>query len=120
VRVRRGGLVGEDGGGCRWAGVSGGGEDGLLLWGKGASRLCVCVWGGGGWVVPVSSRAMYATPLSLLIGRPLRLLPPLLDGADLCRALWGGGELDPTSNVGWGVVSHLRPAPGALCSRDGL
>jgi len=38
--VRRGGLTGEDGGGCRWAGVSGGGEDGLLLGRKGAARLC--------------------------------------------------------------------------------
>ena len=39
--VRRDGMAGEDGGGCRGSGGSGGDEDGLRIFGgEGAARLC--------------------------------------------------------------------------------
>jgi hypothetical protein len=53
--VRRGGLPIEDGGGCCWAGVGGGGENILLLWEKGAARLCGV---GVGLGCPAASGAM--------------------------------------------------------------
>ena len=109
--VRRGGLAGEDGGGCPWAGVSGGGEDGLLLWGKGAARLygfgvglgCPCRIGGDVCVAVVSlnRKASKADSPPLMVRM---CVGPCGEGANWTRHLVLGGGGQPSWVCLWGAL----------------
>ena len=116
--MRRGGLVGEDGGGCRWVGGSGEGEDDLLFWGKAtcAARMrgvgmglgCSCCLGGhiSGVSVSISRKASKAASPPLMVRM---FVGPCGEGADWTRHMVSGGGGQPPYAYLWGALWPLRP-----------